>query len=98
MSDLRGDIAIALQGWLTPEQLKALLDEILSMKKSARGWCGHCKKHVVVEIPDAKAVVGALSDLTNQGFGRPSEASGGDEDRIVFKRLTKLEDDADDLR
>jgi hypothetical protein len=95
MSDLRGDIATALEGWLTPEQLSALLDEILAIKKSARGWCGTCKKHVVVEISDPKAVVSAMADLANQGFGRPTEASGADDDRIVFKRLVKLEEDGE---
>ena len=44
------------------------------------------------EISDAKAVAGALTDLANQAFGRPSEATEKTEP-ILFKRLTKLEEE-----
>ena len=90
MSDLRADITKALEGWLTPEQLSALLDEILAAKKNARGWCTNCKKAVQVEIPDAKAVVSAMADLANQGFGRPGESQGSDDEKIVFERVVYL--------
>ena len=75
---------------MTPEQLKKLLDEILEAKKGARGWCPNCKKAVQVEIADAKAVVGAMSDLANQGFGRPGETQGSDEEKIQFERVVYL--------
>jgi hypothetical protein len=92
MSDLRADIAAALDGWLTPEQLKVLLDEILAIKKGARGWCPGCKKAVMVEISDAKAVVGAMADLANQGFGRPGETVDAESERISFERVVYLGD------
>lgn len=90
MADLRGDIAAALDGWLTPEQLQVLLDEILAVKKGARGWCPKCRKQVQVEIPDAKAVVSAMADLANQGFGRPKESGVTDQEKIVFERVVYL--------
>jgi hypothetical protein len=90
---LREDIAAALDGWLTPEQLKSLLDEVLAVKKQARGWCKKCGGQVQVEIPDAKGVVGAMADLANQGFGRPGERSGSGDDRIVFERVVYLGDE-----
>ena len=94
--DLRADIASALDGWLSPEQLALLLDEILAIKKGARGWCPNCKKAVQVEIADAKAVVSAMADLANQGFGRPGERSGSDDDRIVFERVVYLGDEEEE--
>ena len=85
MSDTRSQIGDALAGKLTPEQLEKLMDEVLEIKKSARGWCPNCNKAVMVEVPDAKAVVGATADLMNQAWGRPQddkvEAEG-----IVFVR------------
>jgi hypothetical protein len=80
-------VADALRSYLTPEQLGALLDEVLAITKEARGWCPLCKKHVRVDIPDAKAVVSAMGDLLTQGFGRPAQEGvedGGD--RIVLNR------------
>lgn len=94
MADLRADIAAALEGWLTPEQLKTLLDEILAVKKGARGWCPNCRKQVQVEIADAKAVVGAMADLANQGFGRPGEQQSGEDERVVFERVVYLTEEA----
>lgn len=91
--DLRADIAAALEGWLTPDQLSKLLNEILKIEKGARGWCPGCKKQVQVQIPDAKAVVGALADLANQGFGRPKEASQAESEKIVFERVMWMADD-----
>ncbi len=73
MTDTRSQIGSALEGKLSPEQLAFLMDEVLAITKSARGWCAHCKGAVPVEIPDAKSVTGALVDLANQAWGRPSE-------------------------
>lgn len=71
---------------MSPEQLRLLLDEILSAKKGARGWCPACRKAVQVEIADAGAVVKALAELANQGFGRPKEQQVAESERIVFVR------------
>ena len=69
----REDIAAALESKLSPEQVGMLVDEVLAIKKGARGWCPSCKKHVQVEISDAKAVVSAMTDLLSQAYGRPKE-------------------------
>ena len=69
--DARALLGEQLDKFLTEEQLKVLLDEVLRITKQARGWCGSCKKQVQVEIPDAKAVVGAMGDLLTQAKGRP---------------------------
>ena len=74
MSGPRADIGSALEGRLTPEQLERLLDEVLAITKTGRGWCPDCKKSVMVQVPDAKAVTGALVDLANQAWGRPTES------------------------
>jgi hypothetical protein len=85
VSDTRSQIGDALAGKLSDEQLSLLLDEVLEIRKQSRGWCPNCNKAVNVEIPDAKAVTGALVDLANQAWGRPQddkqEAEG-----IVFVR------------
>lgn len=85
MSEARPRIKKALEDRLTDEQLKIIMDEVLQMTKKARGWCPSCKKHVNVEIADAKAVVGALSDLLIQAEGRPKEAQE-DGERITLVR------------
>jgi len=86
VGDLRSDIASALDGWLSEEQLRALLDEVLASRKQARGWCPNCKRAVQVEIPDAGAVVKAMAELANQGFGRPKEQQVAESERITFVR------------
>src|SRR5262249_35464212 len=81
---------------LTPEQTRTLVDEVLASTK--RGWADfNCKKcgasqRQQAEIPDARAVASALSDLANQAFGRPQEASSVDVEPIKFVRLTNMDD------
>jgi hypothetical protein len=99
MSDLRDDIASALEGWMTQEQLKELLDEILASKKKGRAEfvCKGCGKKQIqyAEIPDARAVTSALVELANQGFGRPKEAVVSDGEKIHFERVVYLGSDAE---
>lgn len=79
MSDARDQIGAALSGALTPEQLEVLMTEVLAITKQGRGWCPTCKKSVIVEVADAKAVTGAIVDLANQSWGRPEVVSASDE-------------------
>ena len=95
-ADPRAAIAAALAAYLTEDQTKKLVDEVLAVTKRINVTlnctnCGH-KSKGTIDVPDAKAVVGALTDLLSQGFGRPGEAKV-DDSAIVFKRLTKLEDE-----
>jgi phage tail tape-measure protein len=93
VSDPREQIASALAGFLTPEQTKILVDEVLAITKKGRAEfnCKDCGKRQIqyAEISDARAVTGAITDLMNQGFGRPVEASVH-ADPINFIRLTNL--------
>lgn len=95
MSDPREAIAQALAGFLTPEQTVVLIDEILAIKKQARAEfnCKKCGARQIQfgEVADAKAVSGALTDLANQAFGRPSEAVTQQEP-VTFVRLTRMEE------
>lgn len=95
-TDPRAALATALSTWMTPEQVNTLIEQILALTKRApyEYTCKHCKRNQrgYVEIPDAKAVTDSLANLANQAFGRPGEASGEDQ-TIVFKRLTRLDDD-----
>lgn len=54
------------------------MDEVLAITKHGRGWCPKCKGAVQVEVPDARGVVGAMTDLANQAWGRPGEQSKSD--------------------
>lgn len=94
-TDPRENLADALRGFLTPEQLEHLVNEVLAVTKrvSAEFNCRRCgaKQMQHVEVSDAKAVALALPDLLNQAYGRPQEASVLAEP-IRFYRLTKLED------
>lgn len=93
MSDPREAIAAALQGFLTPEQSRLLVDEILAIKKQARAEfnCKKCGARQIQfgEVSDAKAVSSALTDLANQAYGRPTDASAQGEP-VTFVRLTKM--------
>lgn len=71
--DARSLIGEALDEFLEPEQIRLLMDEVLKMTKSAWSNCPSCKKRVQVEVADAKAVVGALSELLTQAKGSPSK-------------------------
>jgi hypothetical protein len=77
VSDTRSQIGDALAGKLTEAQLEFLMDEVLAITKRAHGEfsCKNCgqRQRQPCEIPDAKAVTGALVDLANQAWGRPSE-------------------------
>jgi hypothetical protein len=95
-SDFRSSIAEALDGWLTPEQLRTLLDEILASTKSVRADCPSCKKSVSIQVADSRAVVDGLATLAAQGFGRPRESSGGAE-HITFERVVYLTEDPERL-
>jgi hypothetical protein len=86
--DARAQINQALENLIEPEQLKTLLDEVLKITKSGRGWCPKCKHAVFVEVPDAKAVVGAMGELLNQAKGRPTETKQVTE--IVVERNVYL--------
>ena len=72
-----------LDGLLGRETLNVLLKEVLAISKGARGWCGSCKKGVQVEIPDAKAVVSAMSELLVQAKGRPGPEADHEEQTVV---------------
>lgn len=95
MSDPRAQIAEALAGFLTPEQTRTLVDEVLATTK--QGWadfrCKSCgqQQRQRADIPDARAVTSAITDLMNQGFGRPVESSVQN-DPIQFVRLTNMGD------
>jgi hypothetical protein len=89
-------LAAALTGYLTPEQLQKLIDEVLASTKrmNAEVTCRHCgrRQMAFVQVNDAKAVALALPDLLNQAFGRVGEQNQQN-DPVLFKRLTVLSDD-----
>jgi hypothetical protein len=93
MSDPREAIANALRGFLTEEQTKILVDEVLAVTKKGKAEfnCKKCGARQIqyANIPDARAVASALSDLANQAYGRPTEASVQN-DPVQFIRLTNL--------
>ena len=93
MAEPREELGKKLTGYLTPEQIHMLIDEVLAIRKrmSAEFRCKECGKRQMqwTEVPDAKAVAGALADLMNQAFGRPGETTDSVEP-VIFKRLTKL--------
>ena len=76
--------------WINPEQLDALFEGALAITKrvSTPVTCKHCKKNQMafVEIPDAKSVVSALSDIVTKIADVPKEQVQ-EQDRIVFERV-----------
>lgn len=70
--DFRSTVANQLNR-LAEEGLEDLIREVLSLTKEARVRCNHCGRNVHAQVNDAKAVVDALNNLANQGFGKPKE-------------------------
>ena len=87
MSDARSRIGSALEDKLTEEQLSLLLNEILAVKKQTRGWCPNCRKQVMVEISDAKAVAAAIRDLLQEAWGRPVDAKAVEAGVTFIRRV-----------
>lgn len=85
---VRGSIAEALEGRLTADQIKFLIDEVLATTKKpwAEFSCKKCnaRQRQMVEIPDARAVTSSLTELMNQSWGRPTDANH--ETEIVVNR------------
>lgn len=86
---LRNRLDRALEAAVSDTALRELIAATLEIKKQARGWCPNCRKQVQVEIDDTKAVVAAVGELVNQAKGRPGQAEGESEERIVFVREVK---------
>ena len=83
--DARTAIDKVLDNKIDEDLLNTLFENVLSLEKSARGWCPSCKKAVNVTINDAKAVVSALNELLVQAKGRPGQAEQEQEKSIVFE-------------
>lgn len=87
----REQLASALSGFLTEEQMRLLIDEVLAIKKRVRVEmvCKKCGAHQIQfgEASDAKAVALALPDLLNQAYGRPGEEVH-QRDPITFVRYS----------
>ena len=92
--DVRTDIAKGLEGALKPAQIEKLIDEILAIQKGARGWCPNCNRNVQVQIPDAKGVTSALTELMNQSWGRPTDSKV--ETEIIVNRQVILVADTEE--
>jgi hypothetical protein len=94
VADPREALADALAGFLTPEQTRTLVDEVLAVTKKGRAdfSCKSCGQRQIqfALIPDARAVASALTDLANQAYGRPVEAAAAQVEPIKFVRLTNL--------
>lgn len=89
MADVRSEIGKALEGKFTPEQTELLLNEVLAITKQVWVSCPACKKKSLVEVPDAKAVVGALTDLSNQAWGRPNDTV--QDEQVAFTREVRFD-------
>jgi hypothetical protein len=85
IADARQVLGKALDEHLDEELLDKLFAQVLALEKTAWGYCKSCEKSVQVSIPDAKAVVSALSDLLTQSKGRPGSAEGADSGSWVLE-------------
>ena len=86
--DARAAIDKMLDNKIDEDLLNTLFENVLSLEKSARGWCPSCKKAVNVTINDAKAVVSALNELLVQAKGRPAQSEG--EEKQGFEFVNKV--------
>jgi hypothetical protein len=91
----REQVRAALTGFLSPQQLSSLIDEVLATTKVAWVRCEKCSNHVKGSVPDAKAVVSALSELMTQAYGRPG-AEPEDRTVIVNRHVYLVAEDGED--
>jgi len=63
------------------------LDAALQAKKSARGFCGTCKKSVNVEVNDPIAAVNAFKALLEATEGRPGQAADALDSALLVRRV-----------
>jgi hypothetical protein len=70
----REEIARALSGHLSADQLDRMLEAAFQVTKRAWGSCSNCRKQVQVEVGDARAVIASVTDLLEAGFGKPQAA------------------------
>ena len=78
--------------------IKVITDALETVRKV---WvdCPHCKKRSLIEIPDTKAAIAAAEFMTNNGFGRPSQAdSSDDSEKIVFTRTVYMYEPDDSVK
>jgi hypothetical protein len=57
------------------ENIHELIAELWRLARSRKkAWvsCPHCDRRSQVEVPDTLAAVKAISELVNQGYGRPT--------------------------
>ncbi|HEY6019916.1 MAG TPA: hypothetical protein VIY48_08435 [Candidatus Paceibacterota bacterium] len=73
-------------------QLKAAAEsEVLVRDDTPCKKCD-CKHIRMVSVPDYKTKLAIMEFLANRGVGRPQQAEGESGERIVFKRLVKMEE------
>lgn len=92
----REEIGRALDGKMTPAQVKILINEVLAIKKRMWGevTCKACgqRQKAPVDVPDAKAVASALTSLLDQAWGRPSEVKTQDAGLVVNRNVYVVEE------
>ena len=94
--DARQAIDKMLDSKIDEDLLNTLFENVLSLEKSARGWCPSCKKAVNVTINDAKAVVSALNELLVQAKGRPAQSEEESKQSFSFVNKVVLVADGDE--
>jgi hypothetical protein len=83
----REQVAQALAGYLSEEQLERLLNSALTIEKQAWGTCRNCNTRVQVSVSDARAVISSVAELLNQGYGRPSDRQ--QESQVIVHRTVE---------
>jgi hypothetical protein len=56
--------------------LQRFFEDAMSADRSVSVLCPHCGRRELVEVPDWRARQQAVSELLNQGYGRPGTEAG----------------------
>jgi hypothetical protein len=80
------------------ENIRSLIEELWTLARSKKkAWvaCPHCDRRSQVEVPDTLAAVKAISELVNQGYGRPQPEPPNAGGLTVIRRVVPAEQDAE---
>src|SRR5262245_39940190 len=74
------------------DALQKFFEDAMSANRTVSVMCRHCGRREQVEVPDWRARGLAVSELLNQGYGRPGTETGESAGQMIVNRRLVLPD------
>ena len=68
------------------DKLEKFFEDAMAADRTVSVLCKHCGRRELVEVPDWRARQLAVSELLNQGFGRPGTENGETGGELIVER------------